>query len=186
MANHGLIIESKIAAKDIDALNRSVVCASADVDGGSLLALTAPSVKGEDRWTVAQPSANALTGLWVAYNPTNRLIEVEGREFAGLSVDDRLYTNLKGKTFDAFKPKVGDEIEFSEDCIDPEALEDLESGDFLESVAGSFKLARQTAAQGATAGHTAFLVEFATEHPLGAKGIGDASFKTFRAVCVAE
>jgi hypothetical protein len=137
---HGILIESKIAAKDIDALNRSVV-ATADVDAGSLLALTAPSTVGEDRWTVAQPSASALTDLWIAYNPTARITKIDDLEFAGLSVDDRRYTNVANKTFDAFKPKVGDEIEFSVDCVDPSAVASVVAGDYLDSVAGSFKLA---------------------------------------------
>jgi hypothetical protein len=182
---HGIIVESKIAAKDIDALNRSVV-ATADVDAGSLLALTAPSTVGEDRWTVAQPSASALTDLWIAYNPTARITKIDDLEFAGLSVDDRRYTNIANKTFDAFKPKVGDEIEFSVDCVDPSAVASVVAGDYLESVAGSFKLARIPAATGATAGHTAFKVEYVKTYHFPQKAIGDADVKFFRVVCVAE
>ena len=39
MAKHGVLIESMIQAKNIDALNRSVV-STVDVDGGNLIALT--------------------------------------------------------------------------------------------------------------------------------------------------
>ena len=183
---HGILIESKIAAKDIDALNRSVV-AEEDVDAGSLLALTAPTKVGSDVWTAEAPSADALTGLWLAYMPTNRITKIDDLEFAGLSVDDRRYTNLANKTFDAFKPKVGDEIEVSFDCVVEADKDAVVDGDFLESKAGEFKLARKTKATGATAGHTAFQVEYTKKYRFPkTHGIGDVDVKFFRAVCVAE
>ena len=184
---HGIIIESKIAAKDIDVLNRSVV-AEVDVDAGSLLALTPPSQVGSDVWTAEAPSADALEGLWMAYNPTNRISKFEDLEFAGLSVDDRRYTNIANKTFDAFKPTKYDEVEFSQDCLaDASAVANVVTGDFLESAAGSFKLARKAKAVGATAGHTAFEVEYVKKYTFPkTHGIGDVDYKFFRARCVAE
>ena len=180
---HGLIVESKIAAKDIDALNRSVV-GSVDFDGGALLDLTAPSTVGEDRWTAAVPSTT-LNGLYVAYNPTTRINVVEGREFAGLILDERAYTNIATKTFDAFKPKLGDEIEFSADAIDA-TVADAVAGDILESKAGQSKLTRIAASTGATANHTAFKIEYVKTYDFPQAGIGTEKVKFFRCVCIAE
>ena len=89
MAKNGVLIESMIQAKNIDALNRSVICAGADVAGGGLIKLTVPTVQGEDRWTAEVPSADNLGGLWVAYNPSVKYTEVNGKLYAGLSADDR-------------------------------------------------------------------------------------------------
>ena len=75
MAKHGVLIESMIQAKNIDALNRSVI-STVDVDGGNLIALTAPTAKGEDRWTASVPTTGALGGLWIAYNPSVKYTEV--------------------------------------------------------------------------------------------------------------
>lgn len=180
---HGLIIESKIAAKDIDALNRSAV-AKIDVDGGNLVALTAPTKVGDDVWTAEAPKAGSLGDLWIAYNPTDRHIEVEGRKFAGLIEDERAYTNLAGKTFDVFKPKAGDEIEISVDAIDNVAS--LVAGDFLEAKAGQTKWTRVAKATGATAGSTAVQVEYAVPHEFPKAGIGVDKVNFYRCVVVAE
>lgn len=187
MAFHGLIIESKISAKDMDTLNRSVV-AEDDVDGGSLLALAYPTEVGSDVWAVTKPATGATSGLWMAYNPTNRKLKVaDDLVFANLSNDDRRYTNLAGETFDAFKPKVGDEIEFSTECLaDTSVANDIVTGDILESKEDSYKLARQPKATGATANHTAFEVEYVKKYVFAKKKIGNNFVKFFRAVCVAE
>ena len=107
---YGVLIESMIQAKNIDALNRSVK-AEIDVDGGNLIALTAPTVKGEDRWTASAPATGALGGLWIAYNPSVKYTEVNGKMYAGLSADPRDYTNIKNHTFDAFQ-KYNYSVEF--------------------------------------------------------------------------
>jgi hypothetical protein len=52
---YGVLIESMIQAKNIDALNRSVK-AQIDVAGGGLLALAAPTTQGDDVWTAAAPT----------------------------------------------------------------------------------------------------------------------------------
>lgn len=180
---HGLVNESKISAKDIDALNRSVV-ATVDVDGGNLIALTAPTEVGSDVWTAEAPKAGNLGGLWIAYNPTNRHIDVEGKVFAGLTADERAYTNIAGKTFDAFKPVVGDEIEISVDAIDD--VKSIVAGDYLEAKAGQTKWTRVAKATGATAGSTAVQVEYAVPHDFPKAGIGVEKVNFYRCVVVAE
>ena len=185
MAKNGVLIESMIQAKNIDALNRSVICAGADVAGGGLIKLTAPTVQGEDRWTAEVPSAGNLGGLWVAYNPSVKYTEVNGKMYAGLSADPRDYTNIKNHTFDAFKPKVDDEIIVTIDDID-ETGANVVAGDILESKANQTKFTRIAGGTGATSGHTAFKVEWVDTVDFPQAGIGVEKVKAIKAVCVQE
>lgn len=182
---YGVLIESMIQAKNIDALNRSVVCAGADVAGGGLIKLTAPTVQGEDRWTAEVPSAGNLGGLWVAYNPSVKYTEVNGKVYAGLSQDPRDYTNLKGRTFDAFKPQVGDEVVITIDAVDASGSSAV-AGDILESKADQTLLARVAGGTGATSGHTAFKIEWKGTIDFPKAGIGVDKVVAFKAVCVQE
>ena len=183
MAKHGVLIESMIQAKNIDALNRSVI-STVDVDGGNLIALTAPTVKGEDRWTASAPASGTLGGLWIAYNPSVKYTEVNGKMYAGLSADPRDYTNIKNHTFDAFKPKVGDEIIVTIDDVDETGAQ-ATAGDILESKNGQTKFTR-VAGGTATSGSTAFKVEWIGYVNFPQAGIGDEKVKVYKAICVQE
>ena len=70
MAN-GVIVESRIQATNIDALNRTAK-AAVDVAGGGLVALTASGTQGNEVWTAAAPASGSLGGLWIAYNPSEQ------------------------------------------------------------------------------------------------------------------
>lgn len=180
---YGVLIESMIQAKNIDALNRSVV-STINVDGGNLIALTAPTVKGEDRWTASTPATGTLGGLWIAYNPSVKYTEVNGKMYAGLSADPRDYTNIKNHTFDAFKPKVGDEIIVTIDDVDETGAQAV-AGDILESKNGQTKFTR-VAGGTATSGSTAFKVEWVDTVDFPQAGIGVEKVKAIKAVCVQE
>ena len=181
---HGFIIESMIQAKNIDALNRSVTSAI-DVDGGGLVSLAYPTTKGNDVWTASAPADGALGGLWIAYNPEVKYIDVNGKRYAGLSADIRDYTNIAGETFDAFKPKVGDELIISIDAVDATGANAV-AGDILESKAGQTKFTRVAAGTGATAGSTAFKIELVDAIDFPSASIGIEKVKAFKAVCIQE
>jgi hypothetical protein len=180
---YGVLIESMIQAKNIDALNRSVK-AEINVAGGGLVALTAPTTQGDDVWTAAAPSSE-LGGLWMAYNPEVKYILVNGKKFAGLSADARDYTNIAGEVFDAFKPKVGDEIVVTIDAVDDTGASAV-AGDILESKASQTTLTRVAAATGATAGSTAFEIEWVGTIDFPKANVGIEKVKAFKAVCVQE
>ena len=182
MAN-GVIIESRISATDVDALNRFCVSEN-DVAGGALIALAAPTKQGDERWVATTPAAGALGGLWMAYNPSEHYTEVNGKMFAGLSADPRDYVNIKNRTFSAFKPKKDDQIVITADCID--STEDLVVGDFLEAKASQSTLTRVAKATGATAGSTAFQVEWIGVLPFPKAGIGMEYAPAYKIVCVQE
>ena len=181
---YGVLIESMIQAKNIDALNRSAISAI-DVAGAGLVALTAPTVQGEDRWTATAPTTGALGDLWIAYNPTYRITKVGKKEFVGLSADDRDYTNIAGKTFDVFKPKKGDEIVITIDAIDETGVNAV-AGDILESKDGQTLFTRVAGNTGATSGSTAFKIEWKGSIDFPQAGIGVEKVVAFKAVCVQE
>ena len=181
MAN-GVIVESRIQATNIDALNRTAQ-AQIDVAGGGLIALAESKVQGNEVWTATAPASGSLGNLWIAYNPSEHLTNVDGKFFAGLSADPRDYANLAGRPFDCFKPVVGDEIDITVDCVDNTAAS-VVAGDILESKAGQTTFTRVAATTGATAGSTAFRVEYVGVKPFPAGGIGMEQAKMFRCVCV--
>lgn len=178
---YGVLIESMIQAKNIDALNRSVK-AEIDVDGGNLIALTAPTEQGNDVWTASAPITGKLGNLWIAYNPCVKYTVVNGKKFAGLSADNRDYTNIKGEVFDAFKPVVGDEIIVTIDDVDATGTSAV-AGDILESKNGQTKFTR-VAGGTATSGSTAFQIEWVGTVDFPKAGIGIDKVKVFKAVCV--
>ena len=182
---HGVLIESMIQAKNIDALNRSVK-AEVDFDGGNLMVLTAPTTQGDDVWTASAPATGSLGDLWIAYNPEVKYTYVNGKVYAGLSADARDYTNVAGEVFDAFKPKKGDEIVILADNVDASDVDDVVAGDFLEAVNGKKTFARVAAGTGATVGSTAFKVEWVGSIDFPKARIGVEKVKAFKAVCVQE
>lgn len=181
MAN-GVIVESRIQATNIDALNRTAK-AAVDVAGGGLVALTASGAQGNEVWTAAAPATGSLGGLWIAYNPSEHLTKVGGKFFAGLSEDPRDYANIAGRPFDCFKPVVGDEIDITADCVDS-TVSGVVAGDILESKDGQTTFTRVAANTGATAGSTAFKVEYVGTAPFPSGSIGMEQVKMFRCVCV--
>ena len=183
MAN-GVIVESRIQATNIDALNRTAQTASTDVAGGGLVALAASGTQGNEVWTATVPSGT-LNDLWIAYNPSEHLTKVGTKVFAGLSADPRDYTNIGGRPFDVFKPKLGDEIDITIDCVDASGSSAV-AGDILESKASQTTFARIAAGTGATANHTAFKIEYVGATPMPQAGIGMEQVKVFRCVCIQE
>ena len=181
MAN-GVIVESRIQATNIDALNRTAK-AAVDVAGGGLVALTASGAQGNEVWTAAAPASGSLGGLWIAYNPSEHLTKVGGKFFAGLSEDPRDYVNIAGRPFDCFKPAVGDEIDITIDCVDASGSS-VVAGDILESKANQTTFTRVASSTGATSGSTAFKVEYVGKAPFPAGSIGMEQVKMFRCVCV--
>lgn len=183
---YGFMIESEIAATNVEAYNKDVV-ATIDVDGGNLVALTPPDTQGDNVWKAAAPSADSLGNCWMAYNPSMHISEVGNGQFAGLNADPRAYTNLQNYTFTVFKPKLFDEVILSIDCVDTTGTSAV-AGDVLESKADQTLLTRVAAATGATEGSTAFVIEHVYNIPFPAtKGsIGITQQKAFKVYCVQE
>ena len=111
---HNVMIPNAIAAMNIDAYNRSGVCASA-VDNGNVVVLSALSTTAGEAevWTALVPStSNGLTGLWMVYEPE---VVVTDSKYKGLDPDPRNFSVAATDVFSCFKPSLGDIITFTAD-----------------------------------------------------------------------
>lgn len=112
-----VVIKRRVAAHNIDALNRTFV-ATEDLENGSIFTLTERSTTdGEDEvWKVAKPTATSL-GVWMAKSSEVTITTVGEGDYAlqmkGIVEDPRMFTNVKGLVGDCFKPQVGDIIEMT-------------------------------------------------------------------------
>lgn len=117
MAN--VVIKRRVAAHNVDALNRSVV-ADQDLENGTVFELlTRSDVDGEDEvWKATAPvTASEAMGLWMAKASEVILSKVgdgdTAVEMLGVVEDPRNFVNVKGRVFSAFKPQAGDIIEMT-------------------------------------------------------------------------
>lgn len=112
-----VVIKRRVAAHNIDALNRNFV-ATEDLENGSIFTLTERSTTdGEDEvWNVAKPTATSL-GVWMAKSSEVTITTVGEGDYAlqmkGIVEDPRMFTNVKGIVGDCFKPQAGDIIEMT-------------------------------------------------------------------------
>ena len=113
---HNVLIKNAVAAMNVDAYNRSGVCASA-VDNGNLVVLSAlSSTDGEsEMWTALVPStSNGLTGLWMVGEPE---VVVTDSKYKGLDPDPRNFFVAATKPFSCFKPQLGDIVTMTADGL---------------------------------------------------------------------
>ena len=134
---HGILIESLIEAENVDKLQRSFV-ATADVDGGGVVSLTAPTTQGDNVWTATAGYVEGNT-IAIAYNPQNHFTDVNGKRYAGLSADDRDYTNLANEVGGAFIPRKDDEIIVTNEDIVTSTLALAVAGNYLVPTASDFR-----------------------------------------------
>lgn len=116
---HNILNARLVAAKNVDALNRSAVAAT-DVDNGNLVKLTTRSATAgqEEVFTAVTPStANGLTGLWMVFQPEIVLTALGSGYMSGIDVDIRNFFVPSGKVFSVFKPQLGDIIEMTGDGL---------------------------------------------------------------------
>lgn len=112
-----VVIKRRVAAHNIDALNRTFV-ATEDLENGSIFTLTERSTTdGEDEvWKVAKPTATSL-GVWMAKSSEVTITTIGEGDYAlqmkAIVEDPRMFTNVKGLVGDCFKPQVGDMIEMT-------------------------------------------------------------------------
>lgn len=117
MAN--VVIKRRVAAHNVDALNRTVV-AEQDLENGTVFELlTRSDVDGEDEvWKATAPTtASTAMGLWMAKASEVILTKVgtgdTAVELLGVVEDPRNFVNVAGRVFSAFKPQAGDIIEMT-------------------------------------------------------------------------
>ena len=106
MAN--VLVQTRVMAMDVDALNRVGVYDSANVDNGTALVCGTQSTNaGQKHVFSVTPASSVAKDLWLAYSP-EVVSTVDGTlVFKGLDSDPRHFTNKAGKPFDMFKPVAG-------------------------------------------------------------------------------
>lgn len=172
---YGWIVEKELAADVIDTLNKSATCVD-NVDGGNLVTV---GVYTDGGYATTLGTAGATLGFWMAYNPTEHLINVDGSEFSQLTKDPRKYTNLANRTFDIFKPQVEDLIGFSAFCISGSIPV---VGQFLEPAANGKLQTKATQ----TASSTSFKVVATENQPFPQGAPGQENTVLYVCKCVAN
>jgi len=115
---YGILVQSKVAAKDTDSKNRAAVSAAAYENGsvGNLLTKSATSGEAEV-WVMTAPVTGALSNLWMVYEPEVNTLVSGSLKFKGITVDPRLFRNEIGEVFTAFQLSLGDLVTLSADGV---------------------------------------------------------------------
>jgi hypothetical protein len=119
MATHNVLIQRKVAAKNIDSLNRSAVHATEAFDNGNLVSLSGiSSTTGEGEvFSAAVPATATLGALWMVYTPEVVLTASGTKQFKGINVDPQDFEVPALAVMDVFKPQIGDIITMTGDGI---------------------------------------------------------------------
>lgn len=116
MANHSVMIPSAVAAKDVDAWNRSAV-ATVDVDNGNIVILSGLSTtagEGEVFNALTPSTSDGLTGVWVVGEP--EVVVTDGK-YKGLDPNPQHFYVAAGDVFTCFKPQLGDLITLTDEGL---------------------------------------------------------------------
>ena len=132
---HAICVPNKIAATDIDALNR-VAYSTDDIDNGWVLSLTGRSARaGESEVWIAHHSAT-LTDKWMAYSPEVVSVVSGSNVFKGIDADPLNFYHVAGDMIDIFRPAIGDIITLTAD-----ALTSSTTNTYVITVSGAYTLA---------------------------------------------
>jgi len=123
MTNHAVLIQNKVAAKDIDAFVRPVISASA-LDNGNIFTLpqkTGVAGEGEVWLAASLPVSNTASTsgcvVWMASEPEQPFGTAGDNIYRGLGNIQDFYISAC-TVFTAFKPQVGDIITVTSDALD--------------------------------------------------------------------
>jgi hypothetical protein len=114
---YGVAVLNKVAATDVDAYNRTAVCATALENGWLVELLTRSSTTGEGEVWVATQSAATLTNIWMVYSPEVVSVVSGSNRFKGIDNDPRNFRHEIGDMIDVFRPVVGDIITLTADAL---------------------------------------------------------------------
>ncbi len=118
---HAVLVQTKVAAKDIDSFNRPAVCADA-LDNGNVVVLATENTGGtygqSEVWDATKPATATLSGCWMVYEPEVVLTVSGTKEYKGINPDPQDFYLPIGQIFTAFKPRIGDIILLTADGFD--------------------------------------------------------------------
>ena len=177
MTNRGYMIERRISAKDVEALNLTGY-ADKDVDGGALV--TIADALDNDTFKVTLAETGVSGEVYMAYNPSVHYIEINGKLVAGgsISVDPRDYTNIKGQPIDIFKLVAGvDRVTIiASNVLEGDVATIAKGDELMPTTDGVFTKT------GAIAGNVVLEVEKVKTLPFPKAGIGMEHVKAFDCV----
>ena len=115
---HAVLVQSKVAAKDIDALNRAAVNANDALDNGNVIILatqdTSATYGQTEVWDATKPATATLSGAWMVYEPEIVLTVSGTKTYKGIDPDPQEFYIPAGTVFSAWKPQLGDVILMTE------------------------------------------------------------------------
>lgn len=172
---HAIMIPSLVAAKNIDTLNRSFVCAVA-LDNGNVINLSGtPSVAGEGEvWTASTPTAATPTGLWMVGEPE---VVLTNAQYKGLDPDPRNFFVAANTVATCFKIKKYDLIRLTAD-----AFANSRTSENYVNVQASGKLAWASSSTAATL----FQLIEVTNIPLSSGAPGSNRVTAYRLEAITE
>lgn len=170
-----VLVPTLVAAKNIDSLNASFIDTNADYDNGAIIA--AGDYSKEQVYSVAE--VEDLHNLYMVFSPEDTIItDAMGNEYKIGINDPRTFTNVKGKVFSAFRPKVGDKVLMTAEGFSGSAA------DYAVAEEGSNKLKFASAA---VDGLSFKVIDDAAYITIGgATAIGSQRVAAYLLECVAE
>jgi hypothetical protein len=117
---YGVIVESRIAAQNNDALVRDGVHATEVLENGFVVQLlTKSTTAGEGEvWAATAPVTGSLVNLYmVSEPPVVEIVSADGNRYKGLNPDPRNFAIPALRPFSAFKPQPGDLVLMSADVF---------------------------------------------------------------------
>lgn len=144
-----VLIQTQVAAMNIDSLNSDAINTSTDLDNGAVVARGALSTTaGQSELFTVAANTGTLTDLWMVYSPEVVIFKSGNRAYKGLSADPRDFTNVAGLPLNIFKPVKGDLITVTDDEF-VGGIASLTVGQHANATSGSLKLtANSTAGDG--------------------------------------
>lgn len=137
-----VLVPTKLTAMDVDSYTRSAV-ATEDIPNGTPLVCGVVSTNpGQKNVFSVTKAAAATKNIWMAYSPEVNVTQTGGYDFKGITVDPRVFTNIKDKPFDMFYPNPGkDLIQVTADFFGADGSPaDVENATYVEIQAdGTFK-----------------------------------------------
>jgi hypothetical protein len=136
--SHGILVQNKVAALNIDSLNRSVICSGSDIDNGfvfNLLTQSTVATSGCEVWVATQIASGSTTDIWMAYEPEVVTTVSGTQKYKGINPDPRAFYNPAGTVFSAFKPQIGDILTMTAD-----SLSSSSKAAYAVATSGTYKL----------------------------------------------
>jgi len=117
--SHCVLVQSKVAAENIDAANVSAINSADALDNGNVVALatqdTAATYGQTEVWDATKPATATLAGLWMVYEPEVVLTVSGTKQYKGINVDPQDFYIPANTVFSAYKPHLGDVITMTGD-----------------------------------------------------------------------